>query len=79
MELRGRKYVAEKVKGIRSLLGKEVVEMKDYDGVKLICSDESWLMLRPSGTEPLVRAYSEAKSLKQAKELIKVGEQLLQK
>lgn len=79
MELRGRKYVADKVKGIRSLLGKEVIEMKDYDGVKLICSDESWLMLRPSGTEPLVRAYAEAKSLKKANELLAFGESLLEK
>ena len=59
------------------LLGKKVVDMKDFDGVKLICEDESWLMLRPSGTEPLVRAYSEAKSLTRAKELIKYGESLL--
>ena len=64
-------------KKMPELLGKKVVDMKDFDGVKLICEDESWLMLRPSGTEPLVRAYSEAKSLTRAKELIKYGESLL--
>ena len=64
---------------IKTLLGKRVVQITDYDGVKLICEDESWLMLRPSGTEPLVRAYSEARTLKKAKELIKVGERLLKK
>ncbi len=67
------------VKSMKELLGKKVVNMKDYDGVKLICEDESWLMLRPSGTEPLVRAYSESKSLKRAKDLIKFGEALLRK
>ena len=61
------------------LLGKKVVDVKDFDGVKLVCEDESWLMLRPSGTEPLVRAYSEAKTLKRAKDLIKYGEKLLRK
>ncbi len=64
-------------KALDTLLGKKVVAMKDFDGVKLICSDESWLMFRPSGTEPLVRAYCEAKSLTRAKQLIKYGEALL--
>ena len=67
------------IKLMKELLGKKVVAMKDFDGVKLICEDESWLMLRPSGTEPLVRAYSESKSLKRAKDLIKFGEALLRK
>jgi phosphomannomutase len=67
----------ERIKMIDNLLGKKVVEVKDFDGVKLICEDESWLMLRPSGTEPLVRAYSEATSLSRAKRLITFGETLL--
>ena len=79
LDLRGRHFNMQKVKALKTLLGKRVVKVTDYDGVKLVCEDESWLMLRPSGTEPLVRAYSEAKSLKKAKELIKVGERLLKK
>ncbi len=67
----------EAFKALDTLLGKKVVAMKDFDGVKLICSDESWLMFRPSGTEPLVRAYCEAKSLSRARQLIKYGETLL--
>lgn len=66
-----------KFKALDTLLGKKVVGMKDFDGVKLICADESWLMFRPSGTEPLVRAYAEAKSLARSKQLIKYGEALL--
>ena len=58
---------------VESLLGKRVVRVKDYDGVKLICADESWLMFRASGTEPKMRIYSEAKSLKRAKDLLKLG------
>ena len=79
LDLRGRHFNMQKVKALKTLLRKRVVKVTDYDGVKLVCEDESWLMLRPSGTEPLVRAYSEAKSLKKAKELIKVGERLLKK
>ncbi|HNV23597.1 MAG TPA: phosphoglucomutase/phosphomannomutase family protein [Candidatus Omnitrophota bacterium] len=71
------KYDPEKIKQVKELLGKKVVEIKDFDGVKLICEDQSWLMLRPSGTEPLVRAYSESKSLKKSKDLLKIGEGLL--
>jgi len=69
----------DKIKKITRLLGKKVVNIKTFDGVKLICEDESWLMLRPSGTEPLVRVYSEAKSQTRAKQLIKYGDKLVRK
>ena len=61
----------------RELLGKKVVEIKDYDGIKLICEDDSWLMFRGSGTEPIMRLYSEAKSLKRAKDLLALGEKII--
>lgn len=63
----------------RKLLGKKVVQIKDYDGLKLILEDESWLMLRTSGTEPIVRIYSEAKNLPQAKRLLSLGKNLILK
>ncbi|MFA6217344.1 MAG: phosphoglucomutase/phosphomannomutase family protein [Candidatus Omnitrophota bacterium] len=59
------------------LLGKKVVEVKDYDGIKMICEDESWLMFRASGTEPIVRIYTESKSLAQSKLLIALGRKLI--
>jgi alpha-D-glucose phosphate-specific phosphoglucomutase len=61
----------------KELLGKRVVEVKDYDGVKLICEDQSWLMLRGSGTEPIMRIYAEAKNLNQAKRLLALGKGLI--
>jgi len=73
----GQKVDLSAFKTLPEVLGKKVVDMKDYDGVKLVCEDDSWVMLRPSGTEPLVRAYSEAKSVKRAKDLIKFGEKFL--
>lgn len=67
-----------KIKVIPQLLGKKVVDVKDFDGVKLTCENGDWLMFRPSGTEPLVRIYSEAKSLARAKSLIKFGREFLE-
>jgi phosphomannomutase len=61
------------------LLGKKVVQVKDYDGIKLICEDESWLMFRGSGTEPIMRLYAESRSLNRARQLIDLGEQLIEK
>ncbi|MGA2775765.1 MAG: phosphoglucomutase/phosphomannomutase family protein [Candidatus Omnitrophota bacterium] len=63
----------------QELLGKKVIEVKDDDGIKLICEDESWLMFRASGTEPIMRTYAEAKSLTQANKLLKLGYELLPK
>ena len=70
-----KKVDLNKLKTMTSVLGKKVIEVKDFDGVKLICENEDWLMFRPSGTEPLVRIYSEAKSLKRSKELLEFGRQ----
>ncbi len=67
----------QKLKKLKKILNKEVVEVKDYDGVKLICADESWLMFRGSGTEPIVRIYAESKSLAKSKRLIEYGRKIL--
>jgi alpha-D-glucose phosphate-specific phosphoglucomutase len=72
-----RKFKMDKVREVKSLLGSKVIKLQDFDGIKLTCDNENWLMLRPSGTEPLVRTYSEAKSLKEAKKLIDIGKELL--
>lgn len=72
-----KKVDLNKLKQVTSVLGKPVVKVNDIDGVKLICDNEDWLMFRPSGTEPLVRIYSEAKSLKRAKDLLEFGRKLI--
>ncbi len=59
------------------LLGKRVVEVKDFDGIKLICGDMSWLMFRGSGTEPIMRIYAESRSLGQSKKLILLGRKII--
>ena len=54
-------------------------EVKSFDGVKFVAQDSSWLMLRGSGTEPVLRIYAEAKSVAEAKKLLTLGVQLTQK
>jgi len=60
----------------QELLGKKVIEVKDYDGIKLICQGQ-WLMFRGSGTEPIMRIYAEATSLAQAKKLLDLGKKVI--
>ena len=61
----------------QELLGQKVIQIKDYDGIKLIGADESWLMFRGSGTEPIMRIYSEAKSLSKSKKLLALGKKII--
>ncbi|HTY45827.1 MAG TPA: phosphoglucomutase/phosphomannomutase family protein [Patescibacteria group bacterium] len=64
-------------KQTKSLLGKDVVGVKDYDGVKLTLRDGSWLMFRGSGTEPIMRVYAEAQSLAKSRKLIELGVKMI--
>jgi len=59
------------------LLGSRVANIKTFDGVKFECADDSWLLLRFSGTEPLVRVYAEGPSQEHAEALTKLGEAML--
>jgi phosphomannomutase len=58
------------------LAGSPVSEVKTFDGVKYIAANGAWLMLRGSGTEPILRIYAEAKSDADAKKLIRLGVKL---
>jgi phosphomannomutase len=50
-----------------------VVEISDRDGLKFIMDDDSWLLIRPSGTEPLLRIYAEGHSEEQVATLLDAG------
>ncbi|HEY1663266.1 MAG TPA: phosphoglucomutase/phosphomannomutase family protein [Verrucomicrobiae bacterium] len=58
------------------LLKSPVTEVKTFDGVKFVAADTSWLMLRGSGTEPILRIYAEAKSDADVKKLLELGVKL---
>jgi phosphomannomutase len=55
------------------LLRSPLADMKTFDGVKFIAQDTSWLMLRGSGTEPILRIYAEAKSEAGVRKLLQLG------
>jgi phosphomannomutase len=44
------------------LAGLEVTGIESLDGVKLLLGDDGWIMARPSGTEPVLRLYCEART-----------------
>jgi alpha-D-glucose phosphate-specific phosphoglucomutase len=58
------------------IAGENVVKIDHYDGVKFHLADDSWLLIRPSGTEPLLRIYAEAGSEATVKALLQKGRQL---
>ena len=58
------------------LLRSPLADMKTFDGVKFIAQDSSWLMLRGSGTEPILRIYAEAKSDADVRKLLHLGVRL---
>jgi phosphoglucomutase len=47
------------------------------DGVKYIFDDGSWILLRMSGTEPLVRCYAETNTKKDLEALIETGSEFV--
>jgi phosphomannomutase len=59
-----------------SIAGIQVVEMQSVDGVKYILEDDSWLLIRPSGTEPVLRVYSEGRTPEVVEGLLNFGEQV---
>lgn len=54
--------------------GERVTDIQSVDGVKFILADDSWLLIRPSGTEPVLRVYAEGRSPEMVEELLKYGE-----
>ena len=60
----------------KQLLRVPLATMKDFDGVKYIAKDDSWLMFRTSGTEPIIRIYSEASNAARVKKLLEHGKSL---
>ncbi len=54
-----------------------VVRTITEDGLKLVFEDDSWLLFRASGTEPLIRIYAEAPSGEELEKLLESGAELL--
>jgi phosphoglucomutase len=56
-------------KDFKEFLGRRVAKEDRTDGLKLIFADGTWVLMRLSGTEPLVRVYAEAGSPEAARAL----------
>lgn len=57
--------------------GRNIEKINRLDGVKFIFADGSWMLMRPSGTEPLVRIYAEANTQSDLEVLIEQGRSYL--
>ena len=57
--------------------GREVVKTNLSDGFKFTLNDGSWLLIRFSGTEPLVRVYAEANSKERVRAILEDGKKLV--
>lgn len=55
---------------------RQVAEKNFRDGFKFIFADGSWLLIRPSGTEPILRLYSEASDPESVDRLLMSGREL---
>ena len=60
-----------------TLAGRKIKSINRMDGLKFIFSDDSWLLVRPSGTEPVVRIYAESESAKDLEVLLEQGREYL--
>lgn len=56
----------------------DVVEERTLDGLKLVLAGGSWVMFRPSGTEPITRLYCESKDPQQLDALVQLGTQCVE-
>ncbi|WP_224448082.1 phosphoglucomutase/phosphomannomutase family protein [Haloprofundus salilacus] len=60
-----------------TVAGREVSQVVTLDGFKLLLEDGSWLLVRPSGTEPKMRVYAESDSADSVTDLLVEGRELV--
>ncbi|PGF15940.1 phosphoglucomutase [Natrinema sp. CBA1119] len=60
-----------------AVAGTDIEGVNTADGFKLQLADGSWLLVRPSGTEPVLRVYAEASDEDRVQELLEAGEELV--
>ncbi|MEY3099753.1 MAG: hypothetical protein RIS63_647, partial [Bacteroidota bacterium] len=55
----------------------QIREVQTIDGFKYFFDDERWVMIRPSGTEPVLRTYAEATTLAEVREILNATAQTI--
>jgi len=71
---RGQKFVSDLADNPpATFAGDQVVDVQTMDGTQLSYKDESWILFRQSGTEPMLRIYAEATSIPKMQHLLEAG------
>ena len=55
----------------------DVREVGTIDGFKYFFDDDRWVMIRPSGTEPVLRTYAEAPTMEEVRKILKITEETI--
>ncbi len=73
-----REAIISRIKGNfpKSIAGVKVVETNTEDGFRFILADTTWLLIRFSGTEPVLRIYTESDTPARVEKLLEVGKEL---
>ena len=61
---------AVSLSGLDHFAGFAIVKRENMDGIKMYFENGAWLLLRPSGTEPLLRIYAEAETTQLVRDLL---------
>jgi len=73
-----RQMITNRIKGNfpRSIDGVKVVETNTRDGFRFVLADTTWLLIRFSGTEPVLRIYTESNTPTRVEKLLELGKEL---
>jgi phosphomannomutase len=76
-----REHVAARLDSLEpgAIAGRKVATVNRLDGAKYIRDDGTWVMLRLSGTEPLVRIYAEGMSAEDVNDLLQEGKRMVER
>jgi phosphomannomutase len=70
--------IIRRIQGLKpdEIAGSAVVRSDTLDGFRFFTRDNSWLLVRFSGTEPLIRIYAESDSPERAEKFLDFGQEM---